>query len=269
MRDTALACLKDFAEQHGSAPTPQELFDIAWAQYDRNAKSDVPGKPKRGPHEMMLQCIHTVERFHQGRISSLPNLDAAVKPRKPTGTSEHLPDYLPQPNLLQKDEKPIVRVSAAFPIDPLSIPPRDWVVPGLLLCSNLSLLVAPPGVGKSLLTLQIAIMVASGISWAGWRVRKRGNVMVINAEDDHDEMMRRLYAAARTMNISQDELGGIYLVDDPENIIIAKTVPKTSDVVRTPMYGAIVERIEERDIMFTIADPLLRHSLAMRIATVK
>ena len=49
-----------------------------------------------------------------------------------------------------------------FPIDAKEIPRRPWLVPGLLLRRHVSVLVAPPGSGKSLLTLQIALMMATG-----------------------------------------------------------------------------------------------------------
>jgi hypothetical protein len=60
---------------------------------------------------------------------------------------------------------------SAFPIAESAIPPRDWIVPGLLIKRHLGVLVAPPGSGKSLLTLQWAIMIALGLKWGGWTVR--------------------------------------------------------------------------------------------------
>ena len=41
-----------------------------------------------------------------------------------------------------------VPLRSAFPIDEQTIPVRDWIVPGLLLRKNLSVLVAPPASGK-------------------------------------------------------------------------------------------------------------------------
>ena len=42
-----------------------------------------------------------------------------------------------------------VPLRSAFPIEEAKIPVRDWIVPGLLLRKNLSVLVAPPASGKS------------------------------------------------------------------------------------------------------------------------
>ena len=41
-----------------------------------------------------------------------------------------------------------VPLRSAFPIEESKIPVRDWIVPGLLLRKNLSVLVAPPASGK-------------------------------------------------------------------------------------------------------------------------
>ena len=91
------------------------------------------------------------------------------------------------------------------------------------------MLVAPPSSGKSLLTLQMAIAIALGMNWGGWRVRGPEKVLVINAEDDYDEMCRRLCAAARDMGVDQSQLvDRIFLADAPESIVIAKMDQRTS-----------------------------------------
>lgn len=55
-------------------------------------------------------------------------------------------------------------------------------------------------------------MLASGKSWGGFRVRQRQRVLIMNVEDDHEEMFRRIYAAQRDMGLSAKDLEG-YLVD--------------------------------------------------------
>lgn len=59
----------------------------------------------------------------------------------------------------------------------------------------LTVLVAPGGTGKSILSIHLALMLASGKSWGGFRVRQRQRVLIMNVEDDHEEMFRRIYAA--------------------------------------------------------------------------
>lgn len=144
----------------------------------------------------------------------------------------------------------------AFPIIPQQIPTRDWIIPGVLLRRYLSVLVAPPGSGKSLLTLQIGIAVAAGLSWGGWTVRERSKVLVVNAEDDADEMRRRLWASAQVMSVGQDQLAGnIFLAEAPESIVIARTDAKTRTVIRTPLVDTLVRTIEREGIGLIVVDP--------------
>ena len=88
----------------------------------------------------------------------------------------------------------LLPVYKPFPIDETSIPPRAWAVPGFLMRRHVTVLVAPSGSGKSLLTLQLGLASAKGKSWAGWFPRGKFQVFVVNSEDDIDEMRRRLAA---------------------------------------------------------------------------
>ena len=96
-----------------------------------------------------------------------------------------------------------------FPIDGMKLPRRPWLIPGLLLRGQVTLLVAPPGSGKTLLTLQLAMVCDSGMpEWGGWRPRGRYRTLVINVEEDETEMHRRLFGAHKIMNMRQDDLAG-------------------------------------------------------------
>ena len=75
MRDHALAPFKELAALHRRAPTPQELFDLAWPQFQRAVFENVDGKV-RGPDEMMDKCIYTVRRFHEGRLPDMPTIES-------------------------------------------------------------------------------------------------------------------------------------------------------------------------------------------------
>lgn len=65
---------------------------------------------------------------------------------------------------------------------------------------------------RSILSIHLALMLASGKSWGGFRVRQRQRVLIMNVEDDHEEMFRRIYAAQRDMGLFAKDLEG-YLVD--------------------------------------------------------
>src|SRR5262249_3925734 len=105
-------------------------------------------------------------------------------------------------------------------------------------------------------TLQLAIAAALGMNWGGWTFRKAVKVLIINAEDDIDEMRRRLVAAARVMGVAQEQLEGrIFLAENPESIVIAKTDFRTKTVTRTPLLEQMIKTINDNDIGVTFVDP--------------
>jgi RecA-family ATPase len=71
------------------------------------------------------------------------------------------------------------------------IPPRHWHVDGLVPGGTVTLLSGDGGTGKSLLALQLAVATASGGRWLGQDVAG-GGALYLSAEDDRDELHRRL-----------------------------------------------------------------------------
>lgn len=149
------------------------------------------------------------------------------------------------------------------PLDGGKIPPRPWIVPGLLHRGHVSLMVAPPGSGKSLLTLQLGMLCAAGATgdpwptpvWSGWRPRGRHRVLIINSEEDNDEMKRRLFAARQVMDIPEEELGGLMLALNPTDIVVAQADSRTNIVKRTPMADRMEQTIKDQAIDILIVDP--------------
>jgi RecA-family ATPase len=62
------------------------------------------------------------------------------------------------------------------------VPPREWLVEGLIPHKTVTLFSGDGGTGKSLLSLQLAVAVASGGSFLGKPV-KQGDVIVLSVED--------------------------------------------------------------------------------------
>lgn len=75
MRDTVLACLIQFIGENGAIPSPQELFDACWPQYERNVDFTRDG---RGPEEVADKCRATIRRFEEGRIGGVETIDQAI-----------------------------------------------------------------------------------------------------------------------------------------------------------------------------------------------
>jgi hypothetical protein len=145
-----------------------------------------------------------------------------------------------------------------FPIIEDKIPRRKWIVPGFLLRDMLTVLVAPSGSGKSLLTLQLGIAIAAGCEWAGWRPRDKYRVLVVNAEDDANELRRRLVAAFHRMDlgIPQDDLRGEFLIaDNPNGVVLAKFDNRSKTLVRTPLMENLIATITAYQVDVVFVDP--------------
>lgn len=98
----------------------------------------------------------------------------------------------------------------AVDLDGRSVPNRDWLVEDLAPTETVTLLTGDGGTGKSLLALQLAVAVASGSAWVGRKV-DQGRVVYITAEDDADELHRRLVAVCRSADLRIADLDGLTL----------------------------------------------------------
>ena len=173
------------------------------------------------------------------------------------GTSEQLYALIEKTPAWSPDAVLPVPLLFPFPIDGESIPRRQWIVPGLLLRRNVTILVAPPGSGKSLLTLQMGLMMSTAMHWGGWKPRKPCKILIINAEDDNDEMRRRLYAACKEMGITDTSVlcDRLAIAEAPGDIIIAKADSRTHTVIAQPMVKRLEQTVIDNEFDVLIVDP--------------
>ncbi|MYN47440.1 AAA family ATPase [Pseudoduganella sp. FT93W] len=81
----------------------------------------------------------------------------------------------------------------------------SWLVEGIFPQAKAIILASPPGIGKSYLSLNLAVAVASAPSALnpafcfGGQVKAHGRVVIVSAEDDYDELHRRLAAITKVM----------------------------------------------------------------------
>ncbi|MCA3518508.1 MAG: AAA family ATPase, partial [Rhodobacter sp.] len=101
---------------------------------------------------------------------------AAARDRQPTPVAAEpvLFDFFPARDLADKP-----------------IPPRHWHVDDLVPGGTVTLLSGDGGTGKSLLAMQLAVATAIGGRWLGQDVAG-GGALYLSAEDDRDELHRRL-----------------------------------------------------------------------------
>lgn len=73
-------------------------------------------------------------------------------------------------------------------------PPQSYVVEGMIPEPVTAAIVAPGSTGKSFWLMQLAACVCSGVPFMGQAIPNPGAVLMLGAEDDRDEMSRRLHS---------------------------------------------------------------------------
>lgn len=92
---------------------------------------------------------------------------------------------------------PVSTVPVSFPtIDAADfagrrVPSRQWFIFELIPARAVTMLAGDGGVGKSLLALQLAVASVTGAQWLGMNAQ-RGPILYLSAEDEEDEIHRRL-----------------------------------------------------------------------------
>ena len=152
------------------------------------------------------------------------------------------------------------QLTAACPIPyrEALLPKRQWVFGTTAIAGAVTVIVAPPGVGKSTYTLEMAVAVATGRrDILNTDVGMGGAVWVYNNEDDLTEMLRRLSAITKTFEVSQEELAGRVFLNSGEErpLLIARR--GDNDVVEPVDVEAVIREIEEKGIRLLIIDPFL------------
>lgn len=114
------------------------------------------------------------------------------------------------PTLIQPAPSRESRFYSAASLKEKPVQPREWLVHGLIPQKTVTLFGGDGGTGKSLLALQLAVAVTTGGGWIGKGVSE-GSVIYMSAEDDDDELHRRLDDILRSERRSYDDLSGLTL----------------------------------------------------------
>lgn len=132
-------------------------------------------------------------------------------------------------------ELPVVR---ACDLAGKPVPPRRWLVREMIPDSDVTLLFGDGGTGKSMLALQLAVATVAGKEWLG-NLPEKGPVILVSAEDDLDEMHRRLAADVARL--------GIDLADLPDLHLVSLAGHDAGEQVRgNRSYGALAEACRAR-----------------------
>jgi RecA-family ATPase len=87
----------------------------------------------------------------------------------------------------------------------LDLTPRQWLVPDRIPMRNVSSMSGEGAIGKSLLLMQLSGAVALGNKWIG-TLPEKGPVLYFNAEEDDDEVRRRMEDVAHHLGATRQDM---------------------------------------------------------------
>ena len=146
------------------------------------------------------------------------------------------------------------------------IPLRSHVLGQHYMLGTVSVTASAGGIGKSTLHLLEAVSLIVGrYLLTGETLEKRRRVWVWNAEDDMDEMERRVVGICGHYGINRADLEGWLFLDSGYDLPLdlAQSNGNKGVVIRDSLIALIAARVKERKIDVVCLDPLVAlHSMA-------
>lgn len=131
---------------------------------------------------------------------------------------------------------------------------REWLVPDMVPQKTVSLFYGDGGTGKSLLTLQLAFAVAADTTWIG-RTVNTGGVIFLSAEDDEDELHRRIADTLRATGKDYDDIERLTLRSlVGEDALLA--VESQLKLIETELFRELDARASEEAPTLIVIDTL-------------
>jgi RecA-family ATPase len=139
--------------------------------------------------------------------------------------------------------------------DGISVPPREWIVEPLIPARTVTLLTGDGAAGKSTLGLQLGVARALRKKWLA-TTTLAGRTLILSAEDDADEMHRRLDAILQHYGARFADLADLRLVDlVGENAVLGE-LGSGGLIQPTPTFHALARQIGDFRPDLVIIDAL-------------
>ena len=135
------------------------------------------------------------------------------------------------------------------------VPARIFLVPPLIPEGNVALLYGDGGLGKSLLALQLAAARALKLLWLGLKTLP-GRTLLLSAEDDVDELHRRLAAICLHYQASLGDLSAIRLIDLVGQDAVIGELSRNGRIIATELYRFMMREIAKFAPGLVIVDAL-------------
>ena len=138
------------------------------------------------------------------------------------------------------------------------IKPREWLIENFIPNNTVTLLGGDGGSGKSLLAMMLAVSTAAAqdVKWLG-RLPVQGPSIYVGAEDDIDEMHRRIHDINEASMIGFTDLKNMHICSlAGQDALLAIENPKTKTLQPTPLFFEIRDKIEAERPKLVVFDTL-------------
>jgi RecA-family ATPase len=136
-----------------------------------------------------------------------------------------------------------------------SVPPRRLLVRDMIPDRQVTLLAGDGATGKSQIAQQLAVATALGTEWIG-QLPEPGPVVFASAEDDRDELHRRLVAIAASFGVDLASIADLHLASLAGRDAVMGTPDKTGVIRETAVWRGLVAKVEMVKPRLVVIDPL-------------
>lgn len=138
----------------------------------------------------------------------------------------------------------------------LKVPEREWIVQDVIPSRVVTMLSGDGGLGKSLLSLQLAMACATEEPWIGLKA-KQCKVLIVACEDEPDELHRRMHSVIQNSPLTFEHLLDIRIIPGAgyDNVLVDFSDP-TAHGRRTEFCDFIQWHAEDFGAQLVILDSL-------------
>lgn len=134
------------------------------------------------------------------------------------------------------------------------IPEREWFVDGFIPSRTVTNLTGDGGSGKTEIMLQLIAASSLGLPWFGKAVSP-GPCLYYGAEDEGDELHRRLAKIVERAGCKLSDLEGIRLIPMAERDAVLAEPDRTGKLMETAIYGKLLKEAERFKPKLVVIDP--------------
>lgn len=134
---------------------------------------------------------------------------------------------------------PLLPILDPTTLQGIPVPTRKWWAEDLVPAGTVTELSGDGGAGKSLLALQACVAAATGGVWLGMRI-ERGRALFLTAEDEPDEVHRRLWDILRAEQIEFAAMGLLRIAPlAGQDATLAAANARTGALTPTALWAAL------------------------------